>query len=121
MQTRTLRLIDKNKRKTYVTKSKTKSDAVPSYTNVDDNTGGIYGGWFNKKKIGDIDDVYQFFGKNDEENQVEMSEKMSQYEDAGTMQSYIQNMINQFNDADPNNTNINKKVVDKASINAASG
>lgn len=95
MQTRTLRLLDKNKRKTYVTKSKTKSDAVPSYVNINDNADGIYGGWFSKKKKEeDTDDVYQFSGKNDEEKQAEISEEKAQYEDAGTMQSYIQNMIN---------------------------
>ena len=95
MQTRTLRLLDKNKRKTYVTKSKTKSDDVPSYVNVNDNAYGIYGGWFSKKKKEeDTDDVYQFSGKNDEEKQAEISEDKAQYEDAGTMQSYIQNMIN---------------------------
>ena len=95
MQTRTLRLLDKNKRKTYVTKSKTKSDAVPSYVNINDNADGIYGGWFSKKKKEeDTDDVYQFSGKNDEEKQAEISEEKAHYEDAGTMQSYIQNMIN---------------------------
>ena len=95
MQTKTLRLLDKNKRKTYVTKSKTKSDAVPSYVNINDNADGIYGGWFSKKKKKeeDTDDVYQFSGKNDEENQAEISEEMEQYEEAGTMQSYIQSMI----------------------------
>jgi len=95
MQTRTLRLLDKNKRKTYVTKSKTKSDAVSSYVNINDNADGIYGGWFSKKKKKeeDTDDVYQFSGKNDEENQAEISEEMEQYEEAGTMQSYIQSMI----------------------------
>ena len=95
MQTRTLRLLDKNKRKTYVTKSKTKSDDVSSYVNINDNADGIYGGWFSKKKKEeDTDDVYQFSGKNDEEKQAEISEDKAQYEDAGTMQSYIQNMIN---------------------------
>ena len=95
MQTRTLRLLDKNKRKTYVTKSKTKSDDVLSYVNINDNSDGIYGGWFSKKKKEeDTDDVYQFSGKNDEEKQAEISEEKAQYEDAGTMQSYIQNMIN---------------------------
>ena len=95
MQTRTLSLLDKNKRKTYVTKSKTKSDAVPSYVNINGNADGIYGGWFSKKKKEeDTDDVYQFSGKNDEEKQAEISEEKAQYEDAGTMQSYIQNMIN---------------------------
>ena len=95
MQTRTLRLLDKNKRKTYVTKSKTKSDAVPPYVNINDNADSIYGGWFSKKKKEeDTDDVYQFSGKNDEEKQAEISEEKAQYEDAGTMQSYIQNMIN---------------------------
>ena len=95
MQTRTLRLLDKNKRKTYVTKSKTKSDDVSSYVNINDNADGIYGGWFSKKKKEeDTDDVYQFSGKNDEEKQAEISEEKAQYEDAGTMQSYIQNMIN---------------------------
>ena len=95
MQTRTLRLLDKNKRKTYVTKSKTKNGAVSSYVNINDNTDGIYGGWFSKKKKNDedTDDVYQFSGKNDEENQAEISEEMEQYEEAGTMQSYIQSMI----------------------------
>ena len=95
MQTRTLRLLDKNKRKTYVTKSKTKSDVALSYVNINDNADGIYGGWFSKKKKKeeDTDDVYQFSGKNDEENQAEISEEMEQYEEAGTMQSYIQSMI----------------------------
>ena len=94
MQTRTLRLLDKNKRKTYATKSKTKSDDVSLYVNINDNADGIYGGWFSKKKKEDTDDVYQFSGKNDEEKQAEISEEKAQYEDAGTMQSYIQNMIN---------------------------
>ena len=95
MQTRTLRLLDKNKRKTYVTKSKTKSDDVPSYVNINGNADDIYGGWFSKKKKEeDTDDVYQFSGKNDEEKQAEISEEKAQYEDAGVMQSYIQNMIN---------------------------
>jgi hypothetical protein len=63
--------------------------------NINDNADGIYGGWFSKKKKKeeDTDDVYQFSGKNDEENQAEISEEMEQYEEAGTMQSYIQSMI----------------------------
>ena len=95
MQTRTLRLLDKNKRKTYVTKSKTKSDAVSSYVNINDAADGIYGGWFSKQKKEECtDDVYQFSGKNDEEKQVEISEDIAQHEDAGVRQSYMQNMIN---------------------------
>jgi hypothetical protein len=44
--------------------------------NINDNADGIYGGWFSKKKKKEeyTDDVYQFSGKNDEENQAEISE-----------------------------------------------